>query len=583
MKHLLTIIFSFVTICSVFGQSSQVIFKEKGKIGLPQSDDKFTYYKFLEGGKKVVLVGGKGVATWDLENLKMLDYFPYNVQEYYPVGKTGMILSFGIAALLKQGSVEIDPNGKWFAAIEGKKEERKSVLRNLQTGEKIAELSLPYPIESISNIGDYFVAWAKKEGEMKIGVWDNKTFTKKTIFAFNDYKWDRILKNSGKLLIGLGKSNFPWLSGIAVRSGNLALYDLQTGKIEKLFTASNLIENDFFYDFQVTGDEKHLIARRDKRVFVWEVNGDGLPKLEIAPKSLKGKAEISEIVDDRILTVNVDNTFRVINFADSPNREYELPTFSDPNLNGSMNFVKKGNSIFYTFAAKSEAVLYDLDNNKSINLKANPLVEGERFESSAFIKNEKYWVVSRFKKPEKTYRTEFYDAKTGKLEFEVPYELGNRTDFTADGNFLYTERIGNFYVWNRRENRYYQIPLKFSSSSCPSSDDPSYSPTCSSETSNDEDIKLTPDQKYFIKYRKNQTVIYDIETGKEVQQLFDSEKVKYDKFNKIKDSGIGKLRFMPNGMLTNADSYYTNHDEQLNSLNYCYNCRSFTFWETVNK
>ncbi len=579
MKYFWTTTILFFTFCSAFGQNVQTVYKEKGRIGMPSADDKFNYYRFVEGGKKAVLVGGKGVATWDLENLKMLNYFPYDVQEYYPVGKTGMVLSLGIAALLKGGDVEIDPNGKWFAAIEGKKEERKAVVRSLQNGKKLAELTLSSAIDQIYSEGDYLVALSKEKDKTTIGVWDGKTFAQPAIFPFSDYKWDRVLKNSGKILIGLGSSKFPW-SGISERSGNLALFDLKTGKLEKQFTAPNMIENDFFYEFKVTNDEKYLLARRDKRVFVWEINGDGLPKLEIAPTNPKSKAEISEIIDERILMVSVDNNLRIFNFTDSPIREYTLPTFSEK---GYPKFLKNyKDRIIYASWSRELINLFDLETGQTSVLRTNPAAENEKIKDTFFIAEGKYWTVSKQNKIDKSYKTEIYNIETGKLDFVVPYALGIDSNFSADSNLFYTEKIGGFYVWNRRENRYYQIRLKWSSSYCPSSDDSSYSPTCSSEPGNDEIIKISPDQKYLIKSGKNQTIVYDIQTGKEVQQLVDSAKVKYDKFNKVKDSGIWRLHFMPNGILTDVGSRYTDMDEQYNELNYCSSCQSFIFWEKQN-
>lgn len=182
MRYFWTITISLLVFCSTFGQSVQSIYKEKGKIGLPQNADKFSYYRFIEGGKKAVLVGGKGVATWDLENLKMLNYVPYDVQEYYPVGTKGMIYSLGILALVKESFVEIDSNGKWFAAIEGKRDERKATVRSLETGGKLGELILPYAIKSISAEGDYLIALAKEKDNTKIGIWDTTNFAQKTVF-----------------------------------------------------------------------------------------------------------------------------------------------------------------------------------------------------------------------------------------------------------------------------------------------------------------------------------------------------------------------------------------------------------------
>lgn len=356
---------------------------------------------------------------------------------------------------------------------------------------------------------------------------------------------------------------------------------MQTGKLEKQFTAPNMLEKDFFYEFRITKDEKYLIARRDKRVFVWEINGDGSPKLEIAPTKPKSKAEISEIIEDRILAARVDDKLRVFNFTNSPVSEHMLPAFSEK---GYSNFLKDyKDRILYAMWSKNKALLFDFESNKTTALKANPATENEKLKDSSFVAKGKYWTVLKQNKTDKSYRTELYNTETGKLDFEVPYELGSDTDFTADGNLFYTEKLGGFYVWNRRENRFYQISLRYSTTSCPSSNDTSYSPPCSSETSNDEHIKLSPDEKYFIKFGKNQTVVYDLETCKEIQQLFDSAEVKYDKFNKIKDSGIWRLGFMPNGTLTNAENYYYNYENyRSDELQYCYSCRTITFWEKGN-
>ncbi len=61
------------------------------------------------------------------------------------------------------------------------------------------------------------------------------------------------------------------------------------------------------------------------------------------------------------------------------------------------------------------------------------------------------------------------------------------------------------------------------------------------EPYNIEHTSLSPDGKLILKYGDDVVSVYDIETGKEIQKLFDAERVKYNKKNEIKKSGLDNV------------------------------------------
>jgi hypothetical protein len=115
--------------------------------------------------------------------------------------------------------------------------------------------------------------------------------------------------------------------------------------------------------------------------------------------------------------------------------------------------------------------------------------------------------------------------------------------FTPDGKYIYQTELGAFSVWNLAARRFFAVPLDTYT--------PSYDPNSmsySTETAyNTERAEFSPDYRYILRYGDDVTAVFETETGKQVQVIFDPEKVKYDKQNKIKKSGLGDAGWINNG------------------------------------
>jgi hypothetical protein len=244
--------------------------KFKAKIGFVNSEDKFERYKFIEDGKKAVFVGKNNIQIWDVENLKPLNNLSFTPTKYDYTLPVQKILLLGLIKL-EWETVEVDPNGRWFVSFEGEKAEKRAIVRDLYNGKQLAILQMPAntDIISVGNDEISLVSKADKDSdETKIGYWDGETLQAKGIISIKDYRFHRRIPGSNKVLVGFGKTRRTWLGPISEKSAQMAIFDLKTGTIEKEFTAPNLLADDFYYEPQITKDQKYLVAKRDKRAFV---------------------------------------------------------------------------------------------------------------------------------------------------------------------------------------------------------------------------------------------------------------------------------------------------------------------------
>ena len=160
------------------------------------------------------------------------------------------------------------------------------------------------------------------------------------------------------------------------------------------------------------------------------------------------------------------------------------------------------------------------------------------------MKQKNLFIVQRVNRSEKKEpRTEFYDIATGKPAFDVPFLAGSEARFTPDNKYLYQEQLGSFVVWNTAARKLNLIPLEVSGSSAV---DPITQPSDGSSF-NSEYVEFSPDFRYILRYGDDITAVFDTETGQRLQVIFDAAKVKYDKQNNIKNSGLGKAGWIKNG------------------------------------
>lgn len=339
MKIILLILLSIFTI-----NAQTTPLKFKAKIGFINSEDKFERYKFIEDGKKAVFVGKNNIQIWDVENLKPVNNLSFTPTKYDYALPVQKILLLGLIKL-EWETVEVDPDGRWFVSFEGEKADKRAVVRDLYDGKQLAILQMPANTNTISVGNDEIslVSKANKDSdETKIGYWNGETLQAKGIISIKDYRFHRRIPGSDKILVGFGKTRRTFVAPINEKSAQMAIFDLRTGAIEREFTAPNLIADDFYYEAQITKDQKFLLAKRDKRAFVWDLAGNGTPKFEIKSDNLKESVEIGEIIDGKLLPATFGKTTRFYELDGNSQPKYEFPQHDYKNNTGIIKFIRDG-------------------------------------------------------------------------------------------------------------------------------------------------------------------------------------------------------------------------------------------------
>ncbi len=541
-KLLLLLVFF---VANVFASNDSEVLMFKAKIGFDKTEDKIIEYKFFESGKKVLLLGNKSLQIWDVENNKLLNSALHQIPQFAP-SRFFDYVSLGLTQVFAWKPYVIDPQGKWIITIEKTDDIKiKSVIvRDLQTVKQIAVLSLP-------NISVDYVALDESKNEIvtrgetdkktTFANWDKTTFELKRAIPFVEYKWHHFIENEQKMLVGSGDTKIAWGNGVKEGS-SLTLRDVKTGAIEKEFTAANLKPETSFVNTTVSRDERFLISERNDRIFVWEINGNGQPKFEISAKNDKEDFDFKRIVAGQFIFVSFDKKLYAYDAAGNGTPKYELVS---PKANDSVNIVsitQDENYIAVTDDTKA-SVLETAGNGKP--LYEIPFAnEKEGFTALNFMRGEKYFIVSRVNRSEKKpERSEFYHIETGKIDLELPGTVGSDAQFTPDKRFIYSTGLGSTTVWNVAQKTRYKISLDVH---YPDTIDKDYVHS-TDEPSNNESTLLSPDGKWFLRHGMYVVSIFDIETGNEVQRIFDPGNVKYNKENKVKNSGLGEAGWSEDG------------------------------------
>jgi hypothetical protein len=173
----------------------------------------------------------------------------------------------------------------------------------------------------------------------------------------------------------------------------------------------------------------------------------------------------------------------------------------------------------------------------------------ERLYNANFIDDGKYLSVARVnRKEKKPDRTELYDPATGKVLFDIPAGIGSKPNFTADKRYLYSTALGSATFWDFAERRAFRISLQTYTPSSTNHD----GTTTNDSPVNVQWVELSPDERYILRYGYDTVTVFDIATGNEVQSIFDSAKVKYNKWNKVKQSGLSTAGWAAGGRVVYA-------------------------------
>lgn len=549
-NHKRTILFLFLQFALSFSAFGSDLFQFKGKVGFTQAEDVIVDHQLIDNDTKLLLIGQKYFQVWDVETSRLVSSAPHEILQFSPKGFVSAYLLLGLPRLLSWRPYLVDPDSKWIMTVERPDEKRPriAVVRDIATAKRIASIDLPnisIDYISFSELNDEIFSIGKDGPSAAIAVWDRKTFQLKRQLVVEEYKWHQFIRNGSKAIVGSGDSKVLW-SGPNIKQGDhLTLRDVGTGSTEKEFTAKDLKPRTAFQETTITIDEKHLVSKRDDRVFVWEINGDGQPKFEVAKSHPKEDLEFVSVVGGRHLVLSIDKKLTVYDIAGVGRPIYTVqPKVPEASVR-LLNTAKDGK--YLLVGDGSDLLVLETAGDGEPIFKIPRQSEKERFSTVKFA-DENYLVITRVnrseKKPEKT---EFYDPATGKIVYDLPIAPGSTVKFVANKKYLYTEGLGATLVWNFVEQKAFVIPLKIVS---PSSD--SENSTIYDSPYNAESTELSPDEKYILRHGDDVVSVFDIETGKEIQSIFDQEKVKYDKNNKVKKSGLGDAGWAANGRFVYA-------------------------------
>jgi hypothetical protein len=542
----------FLQLALTFSAFGSDLFKYKGRVGFTQAEDFIVDHQLIDNGTKLLLIGQKYFQVWDVETSRLVSSAPHEIPQFAPKGFVSAYLLLGLPTLLSWRSYLVDPDSKWIMTIERPDEKRPriAVVRDIATAKRIASIDLPnISIDYISfgELNDEIFSIGKTDLRAAIAVWDRKTFKLKRQLIVEEYKWHQFIRNGAKAIVGSGDSKILW-SGPNIKQGDhLTLRDGGTGSIEKEFTAKDLKPRTAFQETTVTIDEKYLVSKRDDRIFVWEIDGDGQPKFEVAKSHPKEDLELISVVGGRHLVLSVDKKLLVYDLAGVGKPKYTLQSKVPDTTVRLVNSAKDGKYILV--ADGLDLFVLETAGIGEPIFKILRQSEKERFSSIGFT-DENYLIITRVNRTEKKpERTEFYDPGTGKIIYDLPIAPGSTVKFTANKKYLYTEGLGATLVWNFAEQKAFIISLK---TVTPSSSDSQDNTSYDNSPYNAESTELSPDEKYILRYGDDVVSVFDIETGNEIQSIFDVAKVKYDKKNKVKKSGLGNAGWAADGRIVYA-------------------------------
>jgi WD40 repeat protein len=582
MKKVLVVLTIILASAAALLAADGDVLEYKAKLGFTNGEDKIIEYQFIDSDRKLLIIGEKNLQLWDVESGKLLNSVTHQIPQFAPPtrGFFNKYVMLGLLDGFNWRPFVINDDGDWIITVEriGTNPLRSAIVRDLQTLKPIASMNLP-------NVSTESVAYDENAGEIiTFGItektaafarWNEYKFTVKELVTVDQYKWHQTIRDDEKMVVGSGSTQVP-MSGPNIKEGDhLTLRDTKTGTVEKEYTAPNLKPETAFQETTVSGDEDFLISKRNDRIFVWEIDGNGQPRFEISNPNPKGDLSLKTIIDRKFIVVKIDEQLRIYDVAGNGTPMFELaPQNPKEDLSfqsiiyGRFVIIKADNKLrvydtsggtkmkyeiapqdpkdttewrdisrdarFIAIADDRRAAVYELAGDGKPLYEIVKSSEKERFPVINFMRQRNLFVLARVNRSEKKEpRTEFYETSTGKMAFDVPFLATGGAMFTPDSKYLFQEDIGTFQIWNMAARKLSEIRL--------------YYYTTENSSYNSERVEFTPDFKYVLRSGYQVTAIFETETGKQLQVLFDPAKVKYDKQNNIKNSGLSKAGWIRNG------------------------------------
>ncbi len=512
--------------------------KYRGAMGFADGSDKIAGFEFVKDGSKLVVIGETQIQIWDAKELKLIRSIPHTIDQFAPSkGFFSKYILLGIPKLLRWRPYVVDPNGKWLATIERSDipNIRTVVVRDLQELNKINELKLDgYSANYISydEARDQVVGEFKKGKSNAYVSWDAVGLAQTKVLVIDDYKWHKEIKDGKKVIVGSGDSKFV----ANLKQGDtLTLRDVATGKIETVYSADGLKPETPFQETEVVANETLLVSKRDDRLFVWDIDGDGKPKIELPVGNPKNTYNYRGVLNDRFIHLTKDNSLYIYDLIGNSDRPEEFrPTSKDRPYPADIS--KDGR--FIAVQEAERARVFEIGKNDPVLsiVRDSP---NERLRGIAFVEELGVFAIGRVNnKEKKPFRTELFDLADFKLTRSIARWTSPSYRLIKEDKFFLDTGIGYASIFDIEGNRSISFELNTSTTYC-SSDDTN----CTSETFNTERLSLNGDETLAIKTGDRVTSVWDLNDGKLLQNLLLKDRAKYDKKNVLKESGVVDVKW----------------------------------------
>lgn len=569
------------------------VFQLKARVGFTGGEDEIVRHHFIDDGRRLVIIGLRNLQIWDVENAKVITQIPHQIPQFGPRGFISTYFLLGIPKMLNWREYVIDPRGRWIITAEkiGQEVDRSVVVRDLTDLKTIRTIKMrDSSVEFVAldeNTGN-LLTYGHKEKTASFGIYETNGFTPVEVITIPDYKWHQKIGDGSKMLVGSGDTKVIWTAINSKQGNSLTLRDVKTGAIEKEFGIENVKPNTAFVDAIVSPDEKFLIAKREGRVIVWEIAGDGKPLFEIAKPTPKTEFDVETIHAARFIVVFADHELQVYDVRQNGKRVLTVtPTSKKEDLDftsiidnryaivrvqakihvydlesGSLRLAIKSDNdpkdrvelrdVSYDYrklavADDERVAVYDIDGDGKPLLEIRRDSPKERFWVVKFFESRGLIGIARLNNAEKKApRTEFYNLASGKLEFTAPFEMYGDAKFSDDDRLFYQVRLGAVDVWNRATGRSYMQQLETYTEETTDYQ----GQTVYGDSHNWDEVMFSPDLKFFIRSGRKSTIVYETATGKQLQVLSqppdDTDPKKKKRAGKVGDIGWaipGKLLY----------------------------------------
>jgi len=518
--------------------SDEEFLKYRGAVGFADRSDKIVDHEFTKDGKKLILIGEKNLQIWNVDSLKLIRSIPNSIDQFTPSsGFFSKYILLGLPKLLQWRPYLIDPNGKWIATIEKEPtaKGRLVIVRDLKNLDQIGTLSVDeFSAKWLSfdeQKNEILTTFEKGKANAFVS-WKASDLSKTESIVIDEYKWHEKIQNGKKVIVGAGDSKFV----LNLKQGEtLSLRDVATGETEKYFTADNLDPKTPFQDTEVTDDEKILISKRDDRLFVWDIDGDGKPRFEIPGGDLGYK--FKKILNDRFILASKEKDLYLFDIRGNgmPNMRFQALAPKD-----SVKFADiSADGRFIALEEDERVRVFDLNGGGEPVLELRRDSPNERFRGIVFLNEFGSLAVGRANNADKKeFRSEIYDLTDFKLTKTYPRSFQPGYELILNDKYMFDESTGSASIWDPESGKAVFIPIKTETNSC------SYDDTnCTETTSNAQRLYFNNDETRLIRTGDNSDSLWDVKSGERLQELFDKDKVKCNKRNEVKHSGLAETKW----------------------------------------